>query len=271
MNEQLKLMAIFAHPDDEAFGTGGTLARYAHEGVEVHLVTATTGEAGQIFNPDVESSLPMSILREKELRCACQQYGLKALHLLGYVDGQTTIIPQNTAVYRIVELMRRIKPQVVISFGPDGIYGHYDHLAVHRWSSIAVQLAADTEWWPEAGPPHEVAKFYHRAMPDEQIAQMEEVSGRSAVLMDGVPFPFVGYPSEEITTVIDIEPYAEIKLRAIRCHASQLAPDMPYLQEEFEQSAPAWLKQEAYILAYRRPDIPAPTGREEDLFAGIRP
>jgi LmbE family N-acetylglucosaminyl deacetylase len=273
MTEKLTLVAIFAHPDDEAFGTGGTLTKYAHEGMDVHLITATLGEAGEVANPDLTFTQPLSVVREQELRCACQHYGVKELHLLGYVDGQTTVVPQGTAVYKIVKLLRQVKPQVIISFGPDGIYGHYDHLAVHRWATAAVQFADEAKCWPEAGPVHTVAKFYHRALPEEQIAQMAKALGRTYVPMDGVPFPFVGYLMEEITTVIDVRDYAELKLKGIRCHASQLTSDNPYQQEDFDLTATPLFWQETFILAQCQPNIRSaiPTDhKEDDLFTGLR-
>ncbi|HXV97427.1 MAG TPA: PIG-L family deacetylase, partial [Anaerolineae bacterium] len=157
MTEKLTLVAVFAHPDDEAFGTGGTLSKYAHEGVDVHLIIATLGEAGRMADPTVSLTQPLDVIREQELRCACVSYGVENLHLLGYMDGQTTIASQSAAVYKIVRLLRQLKPQVVVSFGPEGVYGHYDHLAVHRWATAAVQLAGEAEWWPGAGPAHQVA------------------------------------------------------------------------------------------------------------------
>ncbi len=274
MAEKLTLVAIFAHPDDEAFGTGGTLAKYAHEGVEVHLVMATLGESGQIANPAIQPAEPMGVFRERELRNACEAYKIAGLHLLGYMDGQTTIVSQSGAVYKIVKLLREIQPQVVISFGPEGIYGHYDHLAVHRWATAAVELAGDSERWPEAGPPHQVAKFYHRAMFEEQVAQLEEISGRKYVPIDGVPFPFAGYPPEKITTVIDVRDYAEAKLTGIRSHVSQLGPaNNPYLQDEFDLATHPWFTQEAFILARHSPNLEVTlpsTDKEDDLFAGLR-
>jgi LmbE family N-acetylglucosaminyl deacetylase len=273
MTKKLTLMAIFAHPDDEAFGTGGTLAKYAHEGVEVHLVTATLGEVGRIANPAIVIDQPLSVVREQELRRACENYGITQLHLLGYMDGQTTIVPQSQAVYRVVRLIRRLKPQVLLSFGPEGIYGHYDHLAVHRWATAAVQLSGEAERWPEAGPPHQVAKFYHRAMPEEQVRLMEQNFGRSAVSMDGIPFPFLGYPMEKITTVINVRDQLQAKLNGIRCHASQVDPAMPYLQDDFDWETNSGFWQETFILARCTPEISAdvlPDKKEDDLFNGLR-
>jgi len=272
MTKKLTLMAIFAHPDDEAFGTGGILTRYANEGVDVHLVMATRGEAGRAINPTVTPTEPISLLREQELRCACEHYGITKLHLLGYMDGQTTIVPPSEAVYKIVELFRRLKPQVVISFGPEGIYGHFDHLAVHRWSTAAVTLAAEADRWPEIGPPHQAAKFYHRATPQTQVSNMKDRFGREAILMDGIPFPFIGYSVEQITTVVNVEDYAQAKLKAVRCYASQLSPETPYMKEDFDLAANTWFWQENFILAQVN-GVPfvAPDGdKENDLFAGVR-
>lgn len=272
MTDKLTLMAIFAHPDDEAFGTGGTLAKYAHEGVDVHLVTATLGEAGRIADPAIELTEPISVLRERELRAACEQYGEIQLHLLGYLDGQTAIVPPSGAVYKIIKLIRHHRPQVVISFGPEGIYGHFDHLVVHRWACAAVKLAAETDKWPEIGPPHQVAKFYYRAMAQTQVDQMAEAFGRDFVWMDGtVPFPFVGYPVDQITTVIDVRDYAQAKIDGVLCHASQLDPTMPYLQDDFEALDDSGFWQETFILAETHlPPTMAPGQPETDLFAGLR-
>ncbi len=113
--DALTLLAVFAHPDDEAYGVGGTLAKYAAEGCDVHLATATRGEAGQIA-PGVDAS-PATLpdVREHELRCACRSYGIHPPHLLGYMDGQLTIVHQGQAVGRLVRLLCRVRPQVVVT------------------------------------------------------------------------------------------------------------------------------------------------------------
>jgi LmbE family N-acetylglucosaminyl deacetylase len=216
---------------------------------------------------------PIGVVREQELRRACACYGVEQLHLLGYIDGQTTVAPQAEAVYKVVKLLRQVKPQVVLSFGPDGGYGHFDHLAVHRWATAAIQLAAEADRWPEAGQPHQVAKFYHRAMPQEQLSQMQKITGRTYVLMDGVPFPFMGQPMERITTVIDVRDYAHHKLNGIRCYATQIDPASPYWQENFDLDEFPWFWQETFILAQAVDGLaPADPARqkENDLFAGLR-
>ncbi len=268
MSEKLTMMAIYAHPDDEAFGTGGTLAKYAHEGVDVHLVTATLGEAGQVAQPTLKLTRPLSMLREEELRRACQTYGNINLHLLGYVDGQTAIVPISIAVYKLVKLIRQHQPQVVIGFGPDGIYGHFDHLVLHRWTTAAVEIAAHEGKWVDAGAAHQVAKFYHRVIPNEQVARMKTLMGSNSLTMDGgVPFPFVGYSSEQITTTINVRDYAQTKLDGIRCHASQLSPNMPYTQPDYDHSQDPDFNAESFILVQSTVNTDKP---EVDLFAGLR-
>ena len=270
MTEKLTLLGIFAHPDDEAFGTGGTLTKYAAEGVDVHLITATRGDAGQIATGVAATTETLGQVREQELRNACQVYGINPPHLLNYPDGQLTIINQQEAVCQIVGLIRTLQPQVVISFGPDGVYGHYDHIACHRWATIAVRLAAEPAWFPEqllAGlKPHTISKFYHRATSQSLLADLQ-ANGRRDVMMDGVPFPFVAYPDEEITTWIDIRPYATQKRQAILAHASQIG-DPTQFADQPSLYTQTWFQVETYIRA--QCEISITDKVETDLFAGLR-
>jgi LmbE family N-acetylglucosaminyl deacetylase len=264
------LLAVFAHPDDEAFGTGGTLTKYAAEGCDVYVVTATRGEAGQIAEPDLATPVNLPHVREHELRCACEIYGINAPRFLDYLDGQLPIVHQGQAVGKLVRILRELKPQVVISFGPDGIYGHYDHIAVHRWVTIAVQLAADPDCFPdpEVCEPHQVKKVYHRALSEDQVAAMADDERPAAVMMDGVPFSFAGRSRDEITTVIDVSDYVQAKLDGIRCHATQVGRSNRFAETPDEVMKEIWFRQETYVLAF------SPFGRpgdiETDLFAGLR-
>ncbi|HEX7594211.1 MAG TPA: PIG-L family deacetylase [Anaerolineae bacterium] len=122
------LLAIFAHPDDESNAAGGTLARYAREGADVTLVSATRGELGiPGLAPEVAGAV-----RERELRAAGTALGARAVHFLGYRDGKLAGADEQKAVARLVALLREIQPQVVITFGPDGISGHADHVTASR-------------------------------------------------------------------------------------------------------------------------------------------
>jgi N-acetyl-1-D-myo-inositol-2-amino-2-deoxy-alpha-D-glucopyranoside deacetylase len=264
------LMIIFAHPDDEAFGTGGIMARYAADGHDVYLVTATRGEAGEISEPGLATQANLPLIRERELNCACQIYAIHPPIFLDYVDGQLPIVHQGQAVGKLVRIIRELCPDVVVTFGPDGIYGHYDHIAVHRWATIAVDLAAAPDCFPDqltdVCQPHQVSKVYYRALPKEQVAEMAE-EGRPAVMMDGVPFYFTGRGADEITTIIDVSDYVEAKLRGIRCHATQVGSQSPFIETPDEMMQQPWFGQEHFILAHSTVGWPA--GLETDLFAGL--
>jgi LmbE family N-acetylglucosaminyl deacetylase len=264
------LMAIFAHPDDEAFGTGGSLSKYAAEGTDVYLVTATRGEAGGIAEPDLATEANLPLVREQELNCACQIYAIHPPIFLDYVDGQLPIVHQGQAVGKLVRLIRELRPQVVVTFGPDGIYGHYDHIAVHRWATIAVDLAAAPDCFPDqltdVCQPHQVDKFYYRALPEEQVAAMAE-EGRPAVMMDGVPFYFVGRGADEITTIVDVSEYVEAKLHGIRCHVTQVGSQSSFSETPDEVMQQPWFRKEHFILVHST--VGLPEGVETDLFAGL--
>ncbi len=266
------MMAVFAHPDDEAFGVGGTMTKYAAEGYQVYLVTATRGEAGEIAVPDLISPANLPYVREQELRCACEIYGIHPPRFLDYVDGQLAIVHQGQAVGKLVRLIRELRPQVLITFGSDGIYGHYDHIAVHRWATIAFELAADPDCFPHqldaACKLHQVSKLYFRVLPEERLADLSEEGGPAAVMMDGVPFHLVGTPREEITTVIDVSDHVEAKLRGLQCHVSQLGYDLPFGDTPEEVMRAAWFREETFLLAHS--SVGWPQDVETDLFAGLR-
>jgi len=265
-------MAVFAHPDDEAFGTGGTLSKYAAEGCDVYLVTATRGEAGEIAEPDLATSADLPFVREQELRCACRVYGIHAPRFLDYADGLLPMVHQGQAVGKVVCLIRELKPDVIITFGPEGIYGHYDHIAVHRWTTIAVDMAADPGCFPhhvdDACEPHQVSKVYFRVMPEEQIEAREEGGKPRAMMMDGVPFPFVGRPLEEITTIIDVSAHVDQKLRGIQCHATQVGRQNRFVEEADDLIQDPGFKREHFLLA--RTTVGWSDELETDLFARLR-
>ena len=161
MAEALKLMCVLAHPDDESLGTGGTLARYAAEGVETYLVTATRGERGWFGDPDQNPGLAeLGRIREAELRAAARALGLREVVFLDYVDGELDRADPAEAVARIAGHLRRVRPQVVLTFGPEGGYGHPDHIAISQLTAAAIVRAADAGHACPAGlAPHTVAKF----------------------------------------------------------------------------------------------------------------
>ena len=269
---RLTLLAVFAHPDDEAFSIGGTLSRYAAEGVDVHLVSATRGEAGEIRDPKLATKANLPQVREKELRCACETYGIHPPQFLDYVDGQLAIVNQGQAVGKLVRIIRELQPQVMVTYGPEGIYGHYDHIAIHRWTTIAFDLAADAGCYPDGTgtcSPHQVSKLYYAVMPEEMLEAMS-VNGRPpTVNMDGVPFPMVGYKPEQINAVIDVREYFITKMAGLMCHATQISVEETPQDVEKLANSPL-THSEFFLLGKTAATVPQPAGVETDLFAGLR-
>ena len=144
MNSPLKLLAIFPHPDDETLGLGPTFARYASEGVETHLVCATHGERGWFDSegpdPGVEG---VARIRTAELQCAADNLGLHEVTFLDYIDGDVDQANPAEIIRKLVTQIRRIQPQVIVTFAPDGAYGHPDHIALSQFTNGAIVCATD--------------------------------------------------------------------------------------------------------------------------------
>ncbi len=146
------LLAVFAHPDDEAFGTGGTLARYAAEGCDVYLVTATRGEAGQIALPTLATPANLPAVREAELRCACRSYGIHPPIFLDYVDGQLPIVHQGQAVARLVRIIRETRSAPSSTWATSPIRSCAASCAtLPRWARTAATPPRPTRCWPITG------------------------------------------------------------------------------------------------------------------------
>ncbi len=144
----LRLMAVLAHPDDESLGLGGTLAKYASEGVEVFLLTATRGDRGRFRGYRLDEKqhpgpAALANIREAELRAAASALGVREVSILDYHDQQLDRANPSEAVAAIAGHIRRVKPDVVVTFGPDGAYGHPDHIAISQFTTAAIVAAAD--------------------------------------------------------------------------------------------------------------------------------
>lgn len=202
------LMVILAHPDDESFPIGGTLARYAVQGTMITLITATSGERGV---PGMEPR-PAAVLRDGELRMAAAALGVAEVHLLGYPDNALDQAPQDEVRRRLRALMITHRPNAVITFGLDGISGHPDHLAIHRLT---------TEAFDDAALPD--ARLYYIA-PSEATRQGCGVPPTAAIAGDTI-------------AAIDVGAYRETKVRAMQCHASQHPPFGGPPTEEAEKLA----------------------------------
>src|SRR5688500_13119669 len=162
LHEHPRLMAVLAHPDDESFAVGGALAKYAALGVETYVVTATRGERGRHFTDvDRPSDEEVGRVREAELRAAARVLGVREVTFLDYHDGEVDAADPAEAVARIVAELRRVRPHVVLTFDPFGLYGHPDHVAICQLTTAAVAAAADPGFDAGAAPAHRVAKLYY--------------------------------------------------------------------------------------------------------------
>lgn len=224
MTETLRLLAIFPHPDDETLGMGSTLARYAAEGVETYLVCATRGERGWFdsegANPGLEG---VARIREAELRCAAQALGIHEVCFLDYIDGDVDQADPAEVIGKIVTHIRRIKPQVVVTFGPDGAYGHPDHIALSQFTHGALVCAADRNFVDaNVQSPHRVLKFYYMVDSQQIVELSKESFGGISMDVDGVTRQHVGWEDWQITTVLDNNEYMDRVREAVLCHRSQL-------------------------------------------------
>jgi LmbE family N-acetylglucosaminyl deacetylase len=264
----LRLMAILAHPDDEALGFGGTLARYAAAGVETFLVTATRGERGWFGAPDLyPGPNALGQLREVELRRSAGILGIRQIDLLGYLDGDLDQADPVEAVARIVACLRRARPQVVVTFGLDGTYGHPDHIAISQLTSAALVAAADPGYAPETGSAHRVAKLYHFAARKRLLDLYEQIFGELVMEIDGVERRTVAVPDWMIAADINSAACWRQVWEAVRCHETQLPGLAGLLSLPDDVHERLWGEQ-----TFTRVFSLVNGGREieRDLFAGLR-
>ena len=264
---QRTLMMVGAHPDDESI-IGGTLARYAAQGVRVIVVAATRGEAGTIFDPSVATPDTIAQVREQELRCACEVLGAEPPRILSCADGAVQLC-EEAALEPLVRLMRQERPQVVVTFGPDGIYGHPDHVAVSRLTTRAWHLAGDPTAFPahfaEGLAPFQPARLFYFGLSRSTVEHWKQYADLK-VELNGQLLEFAGIPDEQITLSLDNTPYLEQKLRAWACHRSQANPNAPR-QRMPEEEQRRFMAIEHFVLAAGVPLDPSRQGY--DLFAGL--
>jgi LmbE family N-acetylglucosaminyl deacetylase len=268
-----KLMCVLAHPDDESLGTGGTLARYANEGIETYLVTATRGERGR-FGDAKESPGPEVVgkVREAELLAAAKELGLREVKFLDYQDGDLDRADPCEVVRKIVEHLRRVKPHVVVTFGPEGAYGHPDHIAISQQTTAAVVCAADPNYSTQENQSpecetHRVSKLYYIAWRKDKWAAYQAALRSLKVRVDGVERQVTPWPDWAVTTVVETGRFWPVVWRAVSCHKTQMAiyRKLEHLPEEHHRSL--WGTQEYYrvfsvVNGGRQP--------EADLFEGLR-
>ncbi|HMS88573.1 MAG TPA: PIG-L family deacetylase [Acidimicrobiales bacterium] len=271
MDQPLRLLTVHAHPDDEASKGAGTVARYADEGIEATLVCCTGGEAGDVLNPALDTPevrADIGAVRRAELQRSVDIIGYARWDMLGYRDSGMpdsehnahpdcfARAPLDEAVGRLVALIRRDRPQVLVSYGEEQSgYPHPDHLRAHEITLAAWHAAGDPERFPEAG-----TRF---------------LALHQAFLDHGLESPFddawFARPSHDhlITTRIDVERYYHVRADALRAHATQVDPTSPFwfgLPDDVAAKIYPW---DDYELADTRVPVTG-DGVEDDLFHGLR-
>jgi LmbE family N-acetylglucosaminyl deacetylase len=281
---RFRLLACFAHPDDEAFPVGGALAAHAARGVAVRLVTATQGEEGEIRQPGAATPETLGSIRRLELACAVRALGLASHAVLDYRDsgmagtpanshpGALINVPAQEVVEQLVGEIRRFRPQVVLTFEPGGIYGHPDHIAISRHATEAFRRASDPASFPhqlvEGVETHTPARLFYSARP--KGFRMEwALALRDA----GIDFPLPsperaqeGTPSQDIHMEMDLDDQLERKMACILCHRTQVPSDWPYHRVP-RRVALTVLGREYYIRAF--PQVRPGETLPADFFDGL--
>jgi N-acetyl-1-D-myo-inositol-2-amino-2-deoxy-alpha-D-glucopyranoside deacetylase len=272
------LMAVHAHPDDEVFSTGGILARYAADGARVVVVYCTQGEEGEIHHPDLdpeEAKERLGAIRETEAREAARILGIGEVYFLGYRDSGMRDTPSNAnpdaftnaameeATARLLTIMRKEQPQVLVTYDEEGGYGHPDHIMANRITVEAYDAAHGEPWGPD--------KLYYAARSREgfrlQVEGMREHGVTVPWVKDDFNFDEYGLPDSEITAHIDVSPYMGLKQRALAVHRTQIPEDFFYLRLPSDL-----LGKYAGVEYFQRIRPPhRPGEREEDLFEDTRP
>jgi LmbE family N-acetylglucosaminyl deacetylase len=269
IDRKLKLMAVLAHPDDESLGFGGALAKYHAEGIETSLVCATRGELGWTGGPAANPGpLALGRVREAELREAADALGIADVTFLDYVDGALRCADPGEAVCRIVAAIRRVRPDVVVTFGPDGAYGHPDHVAISQLATTAIACAADRSYGDGVGTQaHRVAKLYYRIFTPAEEKLYEAVFGELAMDVDGERREGVPWPDWAVTARLDTADHWPAVWVAVSCHRSQIGgiPALATMTAEVHRAL--WGTQNYYRVMSA---VAAGHGIEDDLFAGLR-
>jgi len=269
MPADLRLMCVLAHPDDESLGTGGILAKYAAEGVHTYLVTATRGERGWSGPPGENPGLfELGRMRQEELGCASAILGLKELVFLDYIDGELDQADPLPITATLVHQIRRIRPQVVVTFDGSGVYGHPDHIAISQFTVGAVMAAADSSFEMEGQlPAHRVDKLYFTAITEKLAEDFQEIFGEIGMNVRGLDRRAVFWKDWAVTSSIDTSRHWRKVWEAVSCHCTQ-HPNYPALLAlPPEKHLQLWGRQTFYRLFSLVNGGPE---EEYDLFEGLR-
>ncbi|WP_428961835.1 mycothiol conjugate amidase Mca [Micromonospora fluostatini] len=287
MADQLRLMAVHAHPDDESSKGAATTAKYVAEGVDVLVVTCTGGERGSVLNPKLDRPevwADIANIRRGEMDAARAILGVDQAWL-GFVDsglpegdplpplpeGCFGLQDVEVAAGPLVRLMRQFRPHVVTTYDEEGGYPHPDHIMCHRVSVAAFEAAGDPARYPELGEPWQPLKLYY----DIGFSKAKIMALHEGMLAAGLDSPYDEWlkrwedrpdKGPRITTRVECAEYFPVRDDALRAHATQVDPDGFWFHVPMELQQRAW-PTEDFQLARSLVDSPLP---ESDLFAGIR-
>lgn len=278
------LLAFHAHPDDEVTSTGGVLAKYAERGEQVVVVTATDGAEGEIHNYENPDDLRPRLveMRAEEIAKALAILGVPNHHFLGFRDSGMMGTEPNQhpdsfwqadfveATGRLVHLLRRYAPEVLTIYDPFGGYGHPDHIQVHRVGMAAFFGTDDTVRFPleEGEEPCLVTKLYMSTWPRSRATALTAARLEAGLISEEEAERSAGWgtPDEDITAMVDVTRWVDLKVEALRAHRTQIPEDWFMLQVP-EKDLPNAIGTEAFQRLYSRVHVPF---REDDLFTGIR-
>ncbi len=278
-----RLLISYAHPDDESFGLGGLISKYVEQGVEVYLICATNGDVGTVSPEMLNGYGSVAELRLAELERASEILKFKRVYKLGFKDsgmmGSETSkdplclwqTPQEIVVRRVVEVMREVRPHVVITFNKYGGYGHPDHIAIQRATTTAFSLSADPAYEIDGLTAYQPQKLYYSNIPKRQIQFMINVmrlrgmDPRRVGKNKDIDVQAIVDNAEPIHTLVDIRHYYDAWDRASACHKSQLGGGAPRIPKKLRK----------YLAPYQgfTRVFPAPAANridERDLFDGVR-
>jgi N-acetyl-1-D-myo-inositol-2-amino-2-deoxy-alpha-D-glucopyranoside deacetylase len=295
------LLSVHAHPDDESIGNGATMARYVAEGVGVTLVTCTGGEMGEILVPEMEHMAAdkddtLADQRKIELDNAMKALGVTDHRYLGgfkrYRDSGMKWHPDGHAVpaddvhenafwnadlteaaSHLVEMIREVRPQVMLTYDEFGGYGHPDHIQAHRVATYAAALAAVPSYRRDLGEAHDIAKIYWGAMSANRVRQgLRDLRAAGDTTsfegMDPDNLPAFMVEDDALAAKVEADDYAAAKTEALKAHRTQIAVDGPFFALSNNQGNEIW-GTEFYRLAKGTPGPTGPDGLETDLFAGL--
>jgi LmbE family N-acetylglucosaminyl deacetylase len=249
MLAKYSILAVFAHPDDE-MSVSAMLAKYAHEGHDVYLASVTSGQKGVRAHFGMLAGDELGAVREAELRCAARQLGIHEPFLLGYQDqGISSAQVADEIAGRVRELFEQTRPDVVITWGPDGVTGHVDHGATGAIVTLAFQQQGLLH--------HKPRKLYYLALPESRMLAVPEPVRRKR--------PLYTVSDRFVTTVVDCREFVEQGLKAIECHRSQFSPER---MEQFKEMT-SRVFSDRVSLRLALSTVSYANGREDSILAGL--